>query len=370
MQGDDVTSTYDELMTLPAPFRHTDHEVDGRTYRTFCYAYVSDVGMWQHPGALECRGHTWDITDDVPLLASLPMGKFFNLGENELAPPSLDGHTFAMRKLDGSLIMTYATPDGFGLKTKMSFDAPACVAATAWLADRPDAYESVRARVLANQTICFEWTAPTNRIVVDYKAASLTAICTRYHDRSEHGYTTWAPIMVGMRSVEMVDVDTSAEGVEGFVLMYAGGGVAKVKTEWYLKRHLCAAEHDAAPTKGMVVSRMVDAVLDGIADDMAAIYNAKGMTDMTELLRRVEAHVAKVRDRLERDVHSIMYAAPLASTRKGFAQWVKARTDSNSKAHLFPLVMQAYTGDPDYPRFWRTKSKRRALFVDTYKDDK
>ena len=80
---------YDDLMALveeSEAFYYKDFLAEGVIYRIFNYRLASYTEFLR-PGALECRGHMFEVTDDsrearAIRLASLPVEKFFNLNEN------------------------------------------------------------------------------------------------------------------------------------------------------------------------------------------------------------------------------------------------------------------------------------------------
>lgn len=352
---------YTDLMALPDPFNHKDHTIDGQTFRSFCYALIGKPDMWTHPGAKECRGHTFDITDESrPELVSLPMGKFFNLGE-KLAPPTLCGAKFAMPKLDGSLIMTYRRDGGcgFGLKTKMGFDNEMVEAAEAWLSD--DQRTELSFWVFNDCTVCMEWTSPDNVHVVAQAESRLTVICYRCH---RAGYTTWAPKFRSIDSVGVISVPShqgvyDAIGTEGVVIIDAEGSPVKLKSGWYLKRHRWAD----APVKNMVA-----AVMAGEADDLRAMVH--DCPDIVARLDVVEAHVVDVMAAAVDLVKVICDLSRRHSVDRGdFAKVSKgllAEMGCHKALHM--PVMQSYAGEPNWPKFWAFAPNVKDLIVDTFKE--
>ncbi len=80
-----MNNLYNDLMTLcqtgDDAFYYVDHTVTEHTkYRVFSYRLAS-YSDFLKPNALNCRGVMFQMLDSGPLLVSLPMEKFFNLGE-------------------------------------------------------------------------------------------------------------------------------------------------------------------------------------------------------------------------------------------------------------------------------------------------
>ena len=64
-------------------FFFKDHQFKDKTYRIFNYQ-LANYAQFCLPNALECRGHMFEIdgNEEPVRLASLPVPKFFNIGEN------------------------------------------------------------------------------------------------------------------------------------------------------------------------------------------------------------------------------------------------------------------------------------------------
>lgn len=350
---------YENLMRLPDPFRWRDFEWCGRTFRSFGYAYIGDDSMWTPPGALDSRGTTFDVTDEVPRLASLPMGKFFNLHEPACPIAYNERPDMVMRKLDGTLLMTVTHPGAgeWSLKTKMSFDHPAIADAEMWLLNNLMAFNEVGAMVRGGYTVCFEWTAPDNRIVVGYDKPCLNLLGARSHLDGEYipvsslglmGPTALpkAPVL----SVEDAYQVQESEGTEGVVIVMRDGRMAKIKSPWYLRRHRWA---EAKP------KALIAAVLDGEADDLRAMFH-----DAPDILRRLEEVVEFIAGEAARRralVKAFTHQYPPETTsRKDYAIAAKGQVSPT----LFPFIMDAYAGDVDMARHFRRPTVRRRMFDD------
>ncbi|KAL0236320.1 hypothetical protein GEMRC1_002902 [Eukaryota sp. GEM-RC1] len=98
---------YSDLLKLIETryFMKNDVELDGVKYRIFNNRIYS-LKNFELPNALNARGTMFEIPDEPlqPILRSLPMKKFLNLGELKTVPT---GQMFASEKRDGSLISTY-----------------------------------------------------------------------------------------------------------------------------------------------------------------------------------------------------------------------------------------------------------------------
>ena len=184
---------WDDLMHLVdtnEAFFFADKEMEGKWFRLFNYRMASYTDFCL-PNALECRGHTFEITEEgktaEPLrIASMPFQKFFNLNENPMTM-NIDLATVVEigNKCDGSLISSYLLEEGnqesLRLKTKGSLDSDQAIAAFSWLnLPMNEKYKKEIAQLdSAGFTVNLEWCSPDNRIVLNYEEPVLTVLSVR-----------------------------------------------------------------------------------------------------------------------------------------------------------------------------------------------
>ena len=118
-----MKNLYEQLKTLvetTEAFYMVEQVFKGVTYEVFTYRMASYTEFLL-PSALECRGHTFSNGR----LVSLPMQKFFNLGENPMTMElDLSKVIQIENKLDGSLISTVDMGGSrFTLKSKTAFES-------------------------------------------------------------------------------------------------------------------------------------------------------------------------------------------------------------------------------------------------------
>jgi RNA ligase len=170
------------LVNEDESFYRKEVVLEDQLYNIFNYRLASWT-QFQKPGALDCRGTMFNVTDiNNPVLVSLPPQKFFNYEEGGV------DHTLCivgtmMDKLDGSLISTYLYKGQLRLKSKADLFSSQAIAAMTWL----DLEENRRFKselLLAAEegiTVNLEYTSPTNRIVVPYSEDKLTILSVRNH---------------------------------------------------------------------------------------------------------------------------------------------------------------------------------------------
>ncbi len=359
------------LVASDESFYSKDLEKNGSMYRVFSYRLASWTSF-QKEGALECRGVLFNIDHpDYPKLASLPPAKFFNVEEG-------NGEEFhigttvrsKMHKLDGSLISTYKTPTGFDLKSKTSLYSEQAVAAMKWLREHPELYKCVERCVEANFTLSFEYTSPSNRIVVGYDETKLTLLQMRCHDHGDTYvgsdlynalnaafYDPLRNIMVEaeyptsmLYTVDFVnEIRKETEG-EGYVveLMTETGKtyLVKIKNEKYITLHR---------TKDSITSekRLFECVLDEATDDLRSMFAHDAFC--LGLIEKMEQRVIPKFNHLVSTVESF-YAENKGLDRKEYA--IKAKND---QPDLMGLLMALYVGrEASYKEF--AKKNRKEYF--------
>ncbi len=365
---------YNDLMSLVdsnEAFFFADRVLDDQTYRLFNYRLASYTDFLL-PGAMECRGVMFNITDLKAVeLVSLPMEKFFNLNENPMTM-DLDLSTVvgAEYKADGSLISTYLHNKELRLKTKGSIESDQCIAAMKYLEQDEHADLKLALGVLAElgYTVNMEWCAPDNRIVLGYMEPVLTVLnVRRMHDGeytdifkpSAMGNPTFDPVREAW--IDSVDVDhtfaTWAEfiedipamtGVEGFVILMESGQRVKIKTEWYLVQH-------RAKDSINYPRRLFEAVLAEATDDLRTLFH-----DDLLVIQRIEEMELFVEGKYNHLVDTVerFYERNKHMERKEYAILGQKEL---IKMH-FGLAMSKYTGkEVKYKEFMAKKWKEFGL---------
>ena len=282
-----MDNLYTDLMNLigdESPFYFKDFFKLGRTLRIFNYR-LSSWTEFQRPGARNCRGTMFDITDSRPILLSLPMEKFFNYEEGGVDHEA-NPITFKMEKMDGSLISSYTLGGELFLKSKGSLESDQAKAANLYL-HKPE-NKKLKEEILYWEskgfTVNMEYTAPTNRIVVPYQEERLTVLQLRDTVMNGMVYDTlqlslwfeakeylvkYDSVPWGISQSKLID-DMRAETVgEGYVLKIQPvdkpGYCVKVKNTKYLALH---------KTKDSITcpSRLFEVIINKASDDLKAIF--------------------------------------------------------------------------------------------------
>jgi T4 RnlA family RNA ligase len=322
-------------------------DANGTLYRVFTYRLAS-YSDFQYRNANECRGHTFRKDRDTWVLASLPMQKFFNLGEHVGWGTELDLSTITavMDKADGSLISTVVDANGFMfLKSKTSFKSQQAVDADRWMRD-PDNFGFLLATQEAVElhgcTVNFEWVSPENQIVIGYAQPRLIVLNARNMSTGEYVPHDTLVERYGARNV-IASHDLPADpaqflidaekitGIEGFIICFENGLWVKLKTEAY-----CVLHHLKDSINNS--RRLWEACIAETADDLRALFHADPLS-----MARVcdmEEKVSKIYNSIHVSVHAF-YNENKGLDRKDYA--IKGQVELGSSG-LFSLAMNLYLG--------------------------
>jgi len=198
----------------------------------------------------ELRGIIFD--DKTGDILRRPFNKFFNLNEKpETRSENIDisqPHVI-LQKLDGSMIVPFYVNDKMIFGTKMgATDQSAQV--EEFLKDQPNYHEFCKDLITLGMSPIFEYTSPTNRIVINYKDTRLTLIAIRdmhtgvytlYHDMikvaDKYGIPVVKALPGGIGNMEKFVAETrSLTGEEGYVIRFPALQF-KMKADEYVLKH-------------------------------------------------------------------------------------------------------------------------------------
>lgn len=383
------TDLYNKLMHLVETneaFYYVDQNIiDGlaestkSVYRIFLYRLASYTDF-QLPGALECRGITFEITEEgdnaQPIrLAAMPMEKFFNLYENPFTTNlDLSGIESVMLKADGSLISSLLHNNRVWLKSKGSLWSDQATAANAWLYQHEKFLHEVHVLATHGYTVNFEWTAPDNRIVIGYQEPRLTVLnirnnvdgsYVRYPERVSEDFVEihkhWISLEHPTNINEFVNQIPSMQGIEGYVVCISSGNNhakiqyedgsccvpiqhVKIKTEWYLTQHRAKDSIDSP-------RRLYEAVLEESTDDLKSLFH-----DNPYVISKIEEMELKVDALYNHLVATVenFYNANKHLDRKDYAILGQEKLTRRE----FGLAMSKYTGkEVNYKEFMKKSWK-------------
>lgn len=259
---------------LPAIEGRTDFIVvrkDGYSVVDYVYALADS---FDETIRAECRGIKFDTNGDI---LARPLHKFKNIGE----APETQAHMLdftrphvVMEKLDGSMIHPAIVDGKVVLMTRMGRTD---VAKKAERHLTPELADICRGMLMGGATPIFEFTAPDNRIVVQYAESKLTLLAVR---NTVDGAYWPRGLLTGM-GIPVVPVHdsnhaTGAEfaafaravlGFEGFVVRFDNGLWVKAKGEDYVIKH-------KAKDSILQEKNILQLVLSGGIDDVLPLLDA------------------------------------------------------------------------------------------------
>lgn len=225
--------------------KHPDAELWILNYSRKCQY----EGKWT-PETLQCRGLIINSNNNI---VSRPFPKFFNFTELPSVGLEIPVETFQVyEKLDGSLGISYTTPNHYGvfLATRGSFTSTQALKGTQILREKyPDFINIYNPK----HTYLFEIIYPENRIVVDYGDIEDVVLLDIIHTQSgvrwfdDRDYKEWAEMNEGLLPPVVRKFDgiqdfeqlkaLEEKNKEGFVIRFASGFRVKIKFDEYVRLH-------------------------------------------------------------------------------------------------------------------------------------
>jgi len=340
---------------MPKSFYKKDIQLDGCNYRIFNYYQFAKFSDYNN--FFEIRGHTFEIKEDCPIrLVTLPLPKFFNINENEMMlEKNLDFSKIKeiTVKYDGSLLATYKTGNSFGLKTKLTFDAEQVVFGMSLLRNNPSLFDEINQLVQSDHTVCVEFCAPFNQVVLKYDSAFIKVICVRNNLTGEFLFKdcfspqmeivkNWVDIWQGREPIKNFILNVAKQkNIEGYVVRFRDNFFMKVKTEDYMILHNSLSHFNVYTESN---KWLLKTILSGQVDDLKSI-----LKDFPEKIKTIDCMNETVREKyfkLQQDVESF-YAENKSLSRKDYA--VKG---TRKQPFIFSLLINKYLGkEIDYMDF-------------------
>jgi RNA ligase len=270
----------------------------------------------------ECRGITFD---NEGKLICRKYHKFFNIGEKEetqLNKVNLYEPHIVLQKLDGSLISTQPTPDGFVLVTKAGITDIA-EQAEAFISDKSHYSTFINKCIQKGTTPLFEWCSRKNRIVVDYPEDQLILTGMRYNNTGKYvdyeimkSYaTSWnIPVVQSVDGLAVQNIELFVKQVrewddgEGVVVRFDNGHMCKVKSADYVLRH--KSKDSISQEKNVI-----DCILQDAVDDLVPLLTPE---DAERIQRFQNAFLVGLED-VCADIHDLYMQIDKGQSQKEFA---------------------------------------------------
>lgn len=239
-----MTKIIDRNILLPYIEKGLITERKHPSYDIFIYNYTQkcSYGRYWDNITLMCRGLILSSGGEI---ISNPFPKFFNVEELESPNlPDIPLEPFQVyEKLDGSLGILYKTPYGFRISSRGAFASPQADVGSDMLYRHLEQHGN---HFQDDLTYLFEIIYPDNKIVIDYgNRAEIVLLAVRETDTGKelpiesflHLGFTIAKRYDGIKDYTRLKNLFSAEGKEGFVILFEGGMRMKIKFEEYIRLH-------------------------------------------------------------------------------------------------------------------------------------
>lgn len=369
------TVKYNDLLQLTkyegTPFYISEQEKDGEIFHVFSYRLAS-YGDFIRPFAMETRGSMFHKKANGFTLVSRPMCKFFNAYENPITmfddkEYKVSDIAYAMTKLDGSVINSYMIGSNLYLKSHTSTKSEQAEIANKLLDENSELFNATLEAEIDEYTVTFEYTAPTNRIVVAYNESKLTVLNLRHRVSGElllgdeikelypvlYEYSVFKntdnihkDIPIRETLSETIAAVRQMTGIEGFVFVFKNGAMCKVKTDWYCSLHF---SRDSI----MIPSRLFNVVIEDAGDDLRQLFSTDEYA--INLLENMERVVFMCYNELVSTVEEFV-AKYKHLERKEFA--LKVKEEVPNKNGAVGAVFTLYDGrTPDYKALLIRNSK-------------
>lgn len=248
--------TYEECLNIVKnndAFYMKETSVDNTPIYIFCYRLAS-FNDFEDFNAYELRGLSF-VKENNEYKRYLALNKFFNVNQNEgwMENDLKDKKIIKMEdKLDGSMISFILVNDKVIAKTKMDLTSPQAIAVNEMLNNNQDLYNFIYNCLNSNIMPICEYISPFNQIVLQYPKSDLILLQLRNQldgsyinfdnvsDIEKKNNNTVIKVRKSMPPLtlqEVLNMKETETKIEGWVLTFDDGQMAKVKTEWYLNLH-------------------------------------------------------------------------------------------------------------------------------------
>ena len=326
------------------------HQVAGETCMLVQPTHIGAV--WS-PETMIFRSSLWNLKGEP---VSLSFKKFFNWGEQPaLCPPptSLNG-AHLMEKIDGSTLIFSRYKNHVVIRTRGTSDAR--TQDNGWEIDvllqkYPVFAEFIKTPAADDASYVFEWTSPSNRIVIDYGDEPdmwLTAIIDHY----DYTYTAQAALdafaqQFGLRRPKIYAYDsidamrqsvTDFRGQEGLcVYFHQDQEILKFKSAWYLLLHRMKSEMSS-------LEKVVDVWFDQGHPSYQVFFDFVSTTFDYEVAMMARSHTSNICDAWK-EVEKIVAGFKLfvekvkpMSRKDAALKILQAYGDTNRASFVFTLL--------------------------------
>jgi len=331
--------------------------------------------------ARELRGITFVEQDDGGWRRFLMLSKFHNVNETIGWMEEDLEYLDVVRvdtKFDGSLISPIELEDGsVVMKSKFSFESDQAVAAQDILDGDPEMKLMVKKALDSDIHLTFEYVAPDNRIVLMYPDPKLVLLQARSGITGKYLDLSCLDSVMGKTpSCENAHIETNPEygledllawakneqNIEGWVVQFSNGKLAKIKTDWYFKLHGLVSQDGTGTKMNSLIACAVDELIDDVLSQIPLDF-----TDVRERIITVSDDVVHYVNGLVGEISTILHEDG-DLIRKDFA--IRYREHP-----MFSIMMRLYGnefGDSDimcHVKMWLLKKTKNQLEAESFYEE-
>ena len=315
--------TYEECCEIVASnekaFYETKHEIDGFQVSVFNYR-IADLNNFINPVpgkdilATELRGISF-IKTEAGWQRRIMLHKFFNVNQVEgYLFEQLSSHKIerVSDKADGSMIVFLELPNGKIIpKTKMGFGNSQVELAQKVYDQSPELKKFIKETIDNGLVAIFELVSPQNAVVLRYNQTKLLLLQLREENTGKY-LNIYKNEIVSKYNIDLVKVENTAltlkeylelaktkEGIEGWVITFSNGQMAKVKTAHYCSIHGLVT--DSMTRENLLMKIIIDEKIDDALaligkDDVRRIYAAGVQAIVAKYLAETEIATQSIID--------------------------------------------------------------------------
>lgn len=289
-----------DLSDKKKEIRHTIENVNRVWVHIFHYM-IATPDLFKEEIERECRGITFD---DSGKCICRPFHKFFNIGEREETLPeniNWNNIRYITHKLDGSLVTPVVIDGKVIWKSKKTFYSDIAKRAQNLYDENSEGWKSLISIMKPEEyTLLFEYVAPDNKIVLEYKDEQLLYLGKRHietgiYEPNVTNSTTFYTYQNDYKS--FISHVKGLEGIEGYCIYTKDNQIYKLKTEWYLSRHRLLSSISYKYIFKLIEENKID--------DLIAELRLKGQQDKINLIESIWKEYNDSYDELFVDIYEI-----------------------------------------------------------------
>lgn len=287
-----------EIIKNSEAFYCTETIVEGFKVEMYDYRLAS-ISDFENNNAFELRGLTFVYNElSKTWERHLLLNKFFNYSQTiGWMPEDLDNKEImsVQEKLDGSVISFIKFPNGvIRAKSKMSFTSDQAVAAQKIYDTNKSIRDFIDFNINVRVTPVFELIGYNNQIVVQYENDyELRCIQVRYEDGSYVDnfdrvayklYNIECAKTFKMTLPELLkEKETNKENIEGWIITFTDGQMAKIKTNRYMELHGLIGPD--AFRENLIIQSIINSSIDDVISALAEGNKKEKLIEITELVQ-------------------------------------------------------------------------------------